>query len=164
VPANILFSGPAWQWAAQARDELAQHYDVGASLWSATSYKALREDALDVERWNRLHPTQPARVPFVTEQLLETDGPFVAVSDFVKAVPDQVARWVPGDWTSLGTDGFGRSDTRERLRRHFEVDAGHVVVAVLRLLADSQQVKEEAVADAVRRYGLDPEAIPPRLA
>ncbi|MGE3833382.1 MAG: pyruvate dehydrogenase (acetyl-transferring), homodimeric type [Acidimicrobiia bacterium] len=162
--ATILFSGPSWQWAATARDELATHYDVGAELWSATSYKALREDALDAERWNRLHPAQPPRTPFVTTQLARAEGPFVAVSDYVKAVPDQIARWVPGSWSTLGTDGFGRSDTREALRRFFEVDAGHVVVAVLAALAADGQGKEEAVADAIARYGIDPDTLAPRLA
>jgi pyruvate dehydrogenase E1 component len=161
--ATVLFSGPAWQWASTARDELAAHYDVGVELWSATSYKALREEALDTERWNRLHPTQPRRAPFVTSQLTRAEGPYVAVSDFVAAVPDQVARWVPGSWSTLGTDGFGRSDTRERLRRFFEVDAGHVVVAVLSALAAEGQVKDEAVADAIARYGIDPELAPPRV-
>ncbi|MBW8826173.1 MAG: pyruvate dehydrogenase (acetyl-transferring), homodimeric type [Acidobacteria bacterium] len=161
--ATIVFSGPAWRWASQARDELAQHYDVAAELWSATSYKALREEALSVERWNRLHPSEPARTPFVARKLSEAEGPFVAVSDFVKAVPDQVARWAPGSWTSLGTDGFGRSDTREKLRHHFEVDHGHVVVAVLAALARHGEVKDEVVAEAIARYDIDPEAPEPLL-
>ena len=91
-----------------------------AELWSATSYKALREDALDVERTNRLHPSQPVSVPYVTTALAESEGPIVAVTDFMKAVPDMVARWVPCSFTALGTDGYGRSDTRAALRRHFE--------------------------------------------
>jgi pyruvate dehydrogenase E1 component len=161
--ATVIFSGPAWQWAVQARDELAEHYDVGVELWSATSYKALREDALDTERWNRLHPTEAKRTPYVTSALEQADGPFIAVSDFVRAVPDQIARWVPGGWSSLGTDGVGRSDTREALRRHFEVDAGHVVVAVLSALAAEGDVKDETVADAIARYGIDPDRVPPRL-
>jgi pyruvate dehydrogenase E1 component len=157
VRATVLFSGPAWRWAAEARDELATHYDVGVELWSATSYKTLREEALEAERENRLHPSRSKRTPWVTTKLSEAEGPYVAVSDFVRAVPDSIARWVPGSWTSLGTDGFGRSDTREALRRFFEVDAGHIVVAVLSALAAEGQVKEEAVADAIARYGIDPE-------
>jgi pyruvate dehydrogenase E1 component len=159
--ATILFSGPAWQWASVAQEELARHYDVGAELWSATSYKALREEALEVERWSRLHPSQPRRVPWVTQQLVRAEGPYIAVSDYLTAVPDMISRWVPGTWLPLGTDGFGRSDTRENLRRHFEVDAGHVVVAVLAALAREEQVKPEAVADAIARYGIDPELPPP---
>ncbi|MGI8758737.1 MAG: pyruvate dehydrogenase (acetyl-transferring), homodimeric type, partial [Acidimicrobiales bacterium] len=164
VRATIVFSGTAWLAAAEARDELARHYDVGAELWSATSYKALREEALSTERWNRLHPSQSPRTPWVTETLSEAEGPYVAVSDYMKAVPDQVARWVPGTFVPLGTDGFGRSDTREALRRHFETDAGHVVVAVLSALATEGQVKESAVADAIGRYGIDAEAVDPRQA
>ncbi|MDP9070959.1 MAG: pyruvate dehydrogenase (acetyl-transferring), homodimeric type [Actinomycetota bacterium] len=162
--ATILFSGAAYGAAAEAQRLLAQDHDVAAECWSATSYKALREDALSVERWNRLHPDQAARTPFVTEALSAAEGPFVAVTDFMKMVPDQVARWVPGHFTPLGTDGYGRSDTRAALRRHFEVDAGHVVVAVLKALADVGEGKAEEVTDAISRYGIDVEAPDPRTA
>ncbi|MBV9665299.1 MAG: pyruvate dehydrogenase (acetyl-transferring), homodimeric type [Actinobacteria bacterium] len=155
--ATILFSGPAWLAATDAQQMLADDWDVGVELWSATSYKSLREDALNVERWNRLHPSQAPRVPYVTEQLNNAEGPFVAVTDFMKVVPDQISRWVPGDLTPLGTDGYGRSDTREALRRHFEVDAAHIVVAVLQALG-----KADEVADAIARYQIDPEAPDPR--
>ncbi len=161
VRATILFSGTACLAAQEARDELAEHYDVGAELWSATSYKGLREEALATERWNRLHPSQSPRTPWVTETLSEAEGPYVAVTDYIKAVPDQVARWVPGTFVPLGTDGFGRSDTREALRRHFETDAGHVVVATLAALASEGQVKESAVTDAIERYSIDAEAVDP---
>jgi pyruvate dehydrogenase E1 component len=157
--ATILFSGPSWRAAMEARDLLAADHDVAAECWSATSYKALREDALACERWNRLHPSQPAKTPFVTEQLSTAEGPFVAVTDFLKAVPDQVARWVPGALTPLGTDGYGRSDTREALRRHFEVDAAHIVVAVLQALG-----KSDEVADAIAAYDIDADAADPRWA
>ena len=162
--ASILFSGPMWQAAAAARAELAEHYGVGASLWSATSYKSLREEALATERWNRLHPFEPWRVPFVTRQLEQAGGPFVAVTDFMRAVPDQIARWVPGRFLPLGTDGFGRSDTREALRHHFEVDTGHVVVAVLSTLMAEGTVTAEQVKDAIARYGIDPETVDPMWA
>ena len=162
--ATILFSGSAYRAALEAQRVLAEDHDVAAECWSATSYKALREDALSVERWNRLHPSQPARTPFVTEALAGAEGPVVAVTDFMKAVPDQVARWVPGHFTPLGTDGYGRSDTREALRRHFETDAGHVVVAVLKALADSGEGKVEEVDDAIARHGIDAEAPDPRTA
>jgi pyruvate dehydrogenase E1 component len=156
--ATILFSGPAWLAATEAQQLLADEWDVGAELWSVTSYKSLREDALAAERWNRLHPSQAARVPYVTEALNDADGPFVAVTDFMKMVPDQISRWVPGDLTPLGTDGYGRSDTRDALRRHFEVDAAHIVVAVLQALG-----KADEVADAITKYGIDAEAPEPRL-
>jgi pyruvate dehydrogenase E1 component len=157
--ATILFSGSAYGAAMEAQRLLAEAHDVAAELWSATSYKALREDALTAERWNRLHPTEAARTPYVTEVLSEAEGPFVAVTDFMKAVPEQVSRWVPGSFTALGTDGYGRSDTRAALRRHFEVDAAHLVVAVLHALG-----KAEEVAEAITTYGIDAEAVEPRLA
>jgi len=163
--ATILFSGSANLAAREAQAELAEHYDVGAELFSATSYKRLREQALSTERWNRLHPGEPARTPRVTE-ILAGEGPVIAVTDFIKAVPDQIARWLPTarSFTPLGTDGFGRSDTREALRRHFETDAAHVVVATLAALATAGEVKPEQVQDAITRYGLDPERSDPRLA
>ncbi|MFN0027298.1 MAG: pyruvate dehydrogenase (acetyl-transferring), homodimeric type [Acidimicrobiales bacterium] len=159
--ATLLFSGSAWRLAHAAAAELAEHYNVGAELWSATSFKRLRDNALGVERWNRLHPLQAPRTPFVTDKLSETLGPVVAVTDYMRAVPDQIARFVPGDFTVLGTDGFGRSDTREALRRHFEIDAAHVVVAVLSQLALRGEVKPEAVADAIRRYDINPDLADP---
>lgn len=162
--ASILFSGTAWQAAMQAREILASEWNVAAEAWSVTSYKALREEALSAERWNRLHPGEPAKVPLVTRVLSESDGPFVAVTDYMKAVPDQVARWVPGQFVVLGTDGFGRSDTRPALRRHFEVDAAHIVVATLAALAERGDAKPEEVAEAIARYGIDPDAPDPRIA
>src|SRR5947209_7530653 len=154
--ASVLFSGSAHSAARQAAAELAEHYDVGVDLWSATSYKALRDEALGVERWNRLHPSQSARTPLVTRLLGDAPGPIVAVTDFMKLVPEQIGRFVHDrPFVTLGTDGFGRSDTREALRRFFEVDAAHVVVAVLHALAEQGEVKAEAVVDAIARYGID---------
>jgi pyruvate dehydrogenase E1 component len=161
--AQILGSGPMVQQALRAQDLLAEHHDVSADVWSATSFQRLRVDALEAERWNRLHPGQAPRVPFVTRQLEPTDGPVVAVTDSMKAVSDQISRWVPGPFVSLGTDGFGRSDTREALRRFFEVDAEHTVVAVLSELARMGEVKPEAVADAIKSYDIDPERAAPFL-
>jgi pyruvate dehydrogenase E1 component len=160
----ILFSGTANLAARQAAEELAEHYGVGAELWSATSYKKLREQALSVERWNRLHPGEEPRVPQVTELLSEVGGPVVAVTDFMTLVPDQVAKWVPGDFLTLGTDGFGRSDSRPALRRFFETDTGHVVAASLAGLARSGRVDAASVADAFDRYQIDPETIDPATA
>ena len=141
----------------RAQELLAADHDVAADVWSVTSYKLLREDGLDAERWNRLHPTEPPRVPFVTRALEGAEGPVVAASDWVKAVPDLIGRFVPAPYVVLGTDGFGRSDTRAKLRRHFEVDAGHIVVAALSALAASGDVKPEAVAGAIERYEIDPD-------
>jgi pyruvate dehydrogenase E1 component len=162
--ATILFSGTASQAALEAQKLLAEQHDVAAELWSATSYKALREDALSVERWNRLHPSLQPRTPYITELLGSSEGPVVAVTDFMKAVPEQVARWVPGHFVPLGTDGFGRSDTREALRRHFETDAAHIVVTVLDGLRASGEAKAEEVEQAIRRYEIDPDSVDPRLA
>ncbi|MDA8285809.1 MAG: pyruvate dehydrogenase (acetyl-transferring), homodimeric type [Actinomycetota bacterium] len=163
--ARILFSGTAWRAAAEAAELLAGHHDVAAELWSATSYKALREDALSVERWNRLHPSLQPRVPYVSATLREGpagEAPVVAVTDFMKAVPEQVARWVPGPFTPLGTDGFGRSDDRAALRRHFETDAAHIVVAVLDALRFAGEGKADEVEAAIATYGIDPESPDPR--
>ncbi len=155
--ATILFSGPAQAAAREAQQELIEHYGVAADLWSATNYKRLREDAVDVERWNRLHPGESPRVPFVTDSLSAGTGPVVAVSDYMKVVADQVGRWIPRRYVTLGTDGFGRSDTREALRRFFEVDTGHVVVGVLSGLAADGAIEPSVVADAIERYGIDPD-------
>jgi pyruvate dehydrogenase E1 component len=162
--AQLLGSGPLLRSALDAQQMLFDDHDVAADVWSATSYKLLREDALSVGRWNRLHPTERGRIPYVTEQLGGTEGPVVAVTDFMKMVPDQIARFAPQPFVTLGTDGYGFSDTRESLRRHFEVDAPHIVVATLSALAMQGDVKGEVVAEAIRRYGIDTEAIDPRLA
>jgi pyruvate dehydrogenase E1 component len=161
--ATILFSGPASQAALEAQRLLAADHDVAAELWSATSYKALREDALSVERWNRLHPGLQPRTPYISEMLDGAAGPIVAVTDFMKAVPDQVARWVPAPFIPLGTDGFGRSDTREVLRRHFETDAAHVIVAVLDGLRSVGEAKAAEVDQAIARYEIDADAPDPRV-
>jgi pyruvate dehydrogenase E1 component len=163
--ATILFSGSAQGAARAAVERLAADHDVAAELWSATSYKRLREDALEVERWNRLHPADEARTAHVTEALGHSNGPIVAVTDFMKIVPEQVARFLPGrTFVPLGTDGMGRSDTREALRRHFEVDEGHVVVGVLAALASEGSIEPSRVADAIAKYDIDPEAIDPTYA
>jgi pyruvate dehydrogenase E1 component len=163
VPATIVFSGSAQGAARAAQAELAERWGVAADLWSATSYKRLREDAMAAERWNRLHPGETPHVPRVTELLADGAGPIVAVTDFMRAVPDQVARWMPPGrrYTSLGTDGYGRSDTREALRRYFETDAAHVVVAVLAELAADGAVPADTVARAIAHHGLDPDAAVP---
>jgi pyruvate dehydrogenase E1 component len=163
--ATILFSGTAFGTASRAALDLAEHYGVGAELWSATSYKRLREDALAVERLNRLHPSRPPESPLVTRLLAESAGPITAVTDFMAAVPDQIARFVPAGrrFHVLGTDGMGRSDTREALRRFFEVDAGHIVVSVLGSLALDGVVDPSVVADALGRYDIDPDTLNPYL-
>jgi pyruvate dehydrogenase E1 component len=161
---KIVFSGTANLAAREAAADLAEHYAVGAELWSATSYKKLREEALAVDRWNRLHPAESPRAPLVTRLLGHTPGPTLAVSDFMTLVPDQVSRWVSGDYIILGTDGFGRSDSRAALRRFFETDTGHIVAASLSALAKTGRVPASYVNDAFDRYGIDPETVDPATA
>jgi pyruvate dehydrogenase E1 component len=158
--ATILFSGSAQGAARAAADALAADHGVGCELWSVTSYKALREEAMACERWNRLHPDGEQRVPVVTQLLREAPGPVVAVTDFMRAVPDQVSRWIEAPFTSLGTDGFGRSDTREALRRFFETDAAHVQLAVLSALADAGDVEAATVAKVAADHGIDRDVDP----
>jgi len=152
--AQLLASGSAMPWALEAQERLAREWDVAADVWSATSFNELRRDALSCDAWNLEHPDEGARVPYVTRVLAPTTGPIIAVSDFMRAVPDQIAPWVPGDWRSLGTDGFGRSDTRAALRRHFRVDAQSIVVATLSELAQRGDVKTATVREALDRYAL----------
>ena len=154
--AQVLASGTGMQWALKAQQLLAQDWGVAADVWSATSWAELRRDAVRTEEHNLLHPSDEPRVPYVTRRLSEsTGGPVVAVSDFMRAVPDLISRWVPGDYTSLGTDGFGMSDTRHALRRHFHVDAESIVVATLRQLARRGEVPAEAATEAAKKYAID---------
>lgn len=151
--ATILFSGSLWQSATDAAKTLSSRFNVNVDTYSVTSYKKLRQDALDAERFNRLNPTSAEKVPYVSE-VFAGSGPIVAVSDFMKLVPDQIARFVNRPFTALGTDGFGRSDTRETLRRFFEIDEGHIVVAVLSELLATGEAKPEEVQDAITHYGI----------
>ncbi len=161
--AHILGSGPMMVAALRAQEILAKDYGVSADVWSVTSYKALRNDAMGCRRWNMLHPLEEARKSYVETLLGGESGVFVAVSDYMKIVPDQIAPWVPGGLFTLGTDGFGRSDTRQRLRRFFEVDAESVVIAVLYSLSQQGKVSKEVVAKAIQDLGVDPEKVTPDL-
>ncbi|MBK5289948.1 MAG: pyruvate dehydrogenase (acetyl-transferring), homodimeric type [Acidimicrobiia bacterium] len=163
IAAQILASGMMMTAAIEAQSILADQYGVAADVWSATSYKLLREDALDCERWNRLHPTAAPRVPYVSEQLAAGGGPVVAVTDYTTLVPDQISRFVDSPFVTLGPDGYGMSDTRAALRAHFEVDASHIVVATLYQLARSGEIKAEIVEQAVVTFGIDPDSAPPRV-
>jgi pyruvate dehydrogenase E1 component len=155
--AHLFGSGSIINSALRARAILAEHYDVCADVWSATSYKNLRNEALLAERWNLLHPAEPPKKPHVQKILEKESGPFIAVSDYMKMVPDQIAKWVPGGLTTLGTDGFGRSDTRPRLRRFFEIDAECVVVATLYALAQRGEIERKVAARAIKDLNIDPE-------
>jgi pyruvate dehydrogenase E1 component len=156
--AHIFGCFSAINAALEAQQILADKYHVSADVWSATSYKRLRYGAMEAGRWNMLHPAAKTKRKSYLETILEgEEGPFVAVSDSMRMVPDQIAKWVPGGLFSLGTDGFGRSETREELRRFYEIDAPHVVVAVLSQLAERGSIKPSAVKKAIDELGVDPE-------
>jgi pyruvate dehydrogenase E1 component len=155
--AHLLGSGPLLREALRAQQILSEHYDVSADVWSATSYKLLRGDVLRAKRWNMLHPASPPKKSYLETLLEKEEGVFVAVSDYMKMVPDQIAPWVPGGLTTLGTDGFGRSDTRPRLRRFFEVDAELTAVAALYALCKAGKVQANVVEKAIRDLNVDPE-------
>jgi pyruvate dehydrogenase E1 component len=159
--ARLVGSGAILQQALAAADLLAERFGVAAEVWSAPSFSLLRRDAIEAERWNRLHPERKARKPYVSEALPDDGRPVVAVSDWLKAVPDMVARWMPESYVSLGTDGFGRSDTREALRSFFEIDPAHIAVALLVELAKCGTIPASRVSRAVRELGIDPEKASP---
>jgi pyruvate dehydrogenase E1 component len=153
--AQILASGVALRWALDAQRLLAEDWGVAAEAWSATSWTELRREALDCDEWNLLHPDAEPRVPHVTTALAAHHGPVVAVSDWIRAVPDQIARWVSAPFSSLGTDGWGFSDTRPAARRFFHVDAESITLAVLTQLARLGEVKPEVLGQAIAKYRLD---------
>jgi pyruvate dehydrogenase E1 component len=160
-PAKVqLFgSGPILNEALRAQSILAEKYGVPADVWSVTSYNELRRDALRGERWNRLHPGQPARQPYIQQALAGAVGPIVAATDYMKVVADQVAPWVPGRMETLGTDGFGRSDNREYLRRHFEINAESIAAAALSRLARDGQFPMERATAAFGELGVNTEKV-----
>ena len=164
LKAQIFGSGPIIREALRAQEILAAHFNISADVWSATSYKLLRNDALHCKRWNMLHPTEPPKKSYLETTLEKEAGPFIAVSDNMKIVPDQIAPWVPGGLNTLGTDGYGRSDTRDRLRRFFEVDAESIVLATLYALAEKGQLGRYDVQKALKQLKLDPEKMHPHIA
>jgi pyruvate dehydrogenase E1 component len=163
LKAHIFGSGPIINSALKAQEILAERYDVSADVWSATSYKLLRTDAIRCRRWNMLHPTQPPKKSYIETLLAKEPGAFVAVSDNIRTVPDQIAPWVPGGLVTLGTDGFGRSDTRARLRRFFEIDAESTVIATLYALAEKGQLDRQRVEKAIKDLGVNPEKVQPQI-
>jgi pyruvate dehydrogenase E1 component len=163
IKAHIIGSGSIMQSALKAQVILAEKYGVSADVWSATSYKLLRSDAIRCQRWNMLHPTLPAKKSYVEQLLAKEQGAFVAVSDNIRTVADQIAPWVPGGLFTLGTDGFGRSDTRARLRRFFGVDVESTVIGTLYALAEKKQIDRKVVAQAIKDFGVDPEMVQPQI-
>ena len=161
---HLFGSGPILNEAIRAQSILAENYGVPADVWSVTSYNELRRDALSVERWNRLHPDQPRRTPFIVQALANAEGPVVAASDYMKVVADQIAPWLPGRMETLGTDGFGRSDNREYLRRHFEINAEAIVAAATSRLARDGKFDVTKAKQAISELGIDPERTEPARA
>ena len=159
---QLLGSGTILREVLAAADLLRVDFGVDADVWSVTSFNELRRDGLDVERWNMLHPSEPQRKSYVREQLEERPGPVVAATDYVKAYASQIRSFVPGHYRVLGTDGFGRSDRREKLRHFFEVNRHFVAVAALKALADSGETSPDTVRRAIEKYKIDPEKPDPR--
>jgi pyruvate dehydrogenase E1 component len=153
--AQLMGSGTILREVIAAAELLNQDWGVQADVWSATSFNLLKRDGDECERWNTLHPLEHKRVPFITKQLAGSEGPVIAATDYLRAYADQVRAFIPGDFVVLGTDGYGRSDTRAQLRQFFEVNAYYVVVAALKALADRGEVPTQVVADAIARYGID---------
>jgi pyruvate dehydrogenase E1 component len=131
---------------------------VAADVWSVTSFTELRRDGIEVERWNMLHPLEEPRTAYATEQLASRDGPVVASTDYIRAFADQIRQWVPHSYHVLGTDGFGRSDSRRALRRFFEVDRHYVAVCALKSLADEDAIERERVQEAIDKYEINADA------
>ena len=158
---RLFGSGSIMQQVLRAADILQKQFGVAAEIWSVTSYGEMRRDALKCERWNWLHPGEKEKTPYIQQQLGKRGLPTVAATDFMRAVPDMVSKWVPGPYITLGTDGFGRSDTREQLRNFFEVSGEHITVAALNALAQSGKFPAEDVARAIKALGIDPELADP---
>jgi pyruvate dehydrogenase E1 component len=157
VRAQLMGSGTILREVIGAAELLERDFDIPSDIWSVTSFNELRREALEVERWNQLHPAETPRQCHVEECLSERPGPYIAATDYMKIVPDQIQRWVPGTFVSLGTDGYGRSDGRDALRQHFEVDRRYIAVTALKALADEGRLDQATVATAIEKYGIDPE-------
>jgi len=161
LKANLFGSGTIMNEVLKAQEILEQDYRVAADVWSVTSYKEVRRDALDVERWNMLNPTKKQKEAYITELFKNNDGVFVAASDYLKALPDTISKWLPKSLATLGTDGFGRSASREALRDFFEVDAKHIVFAALGELAKEGKIKNTTLDKAKKELGINPDKLNP---
>jgi len=163
LKAQLFGSGTIMYEVLKAQTILEEKYGVAADVWSVTSYKELYRDGNDCERWNRLHPTETQRVPFLTQALQSAPGVLVAASDYMKVLPESISQWMPRPLVALGTDGFGRSENRPALRDFFEVDAKHIVLATLNALAKDKQIKPETVKKAIADLGINPEKLDPTI-
>jgi pyruvate dehydrogenase E1 component len=153
---TLLGSGTILREVLAAAELLESQFKIPADVYSITSFSELRREALDCERWNLLHPAEPPRIPYVRELLRQQQAPVIAATDYMRTVPDQIRQWVPGAYVTLGTDGFGRSDARAPLRRHFEVDRHFIALAALKALADAEQIDRRTVIEALAQFGIDP--------
>ena len=162
---QLFGSGPILNEALRAQQILAEKYGVAADVWSVTSYNELRREALRAERWNRLHPGRAgAAALYSSRRSKAREGPIIAATDYMKVVPDQLAPWLPGRLVTLGTDGFGRSENREHLRRHFEVNAESIAAAALSRLAREGKFDAAKAAKAFEELGVKTEGIDPAIA
>lgn len=153
---QLMGSGTILREVLAAADLLMEDFGIPSDVWSVTSFNELRRDALETERWNSLHPEEQPRLSYVEQCLAKRPGPYIAATDYMKIVPDQIQRWIPGRFMSLGTDGFGRSDGRAALRDHFEVDKRYIVVAALQALVADGALDSKTVSQAIEKYGIDP--------
>ncbi len=161
---HLLGSGSIMPIVLQAQTELEENHHIAVDVWSVTSYNELRRDGLQADRWNLHHPDKPSKIPYVTECFQAEKGAFVAVSDYMKSLPDGISKWVPGTYLTLGTDGFGRSDTREALRDHFEIDRKFIVIAALTALARDNKISADKIKDVLLAYKINPDKINPMTA
>ncbi|MEQ8205890.1 MAG: pyruvate dehydrogenase (acetyl-transferring), homodimeric type, partial [Woeseia sp.] len=157
VRPQLMGSGTILREVIGAAELLEKDFGIPSDVWSVTSFNELRREALAVERWNQLHPEHPKKKTYVETCLADRKGPYIAATDYMKIVPDQIQRWVPGSYVTLGTDGYGRSDARKALRQHFEVDKRYIAVTALKALADDGALDQKTVSQAIEKYGIDPE-------
>ena len=157
IRVQLMGSGTILREVIGAAGLLQEDFGIPSDIWSVTSFNELRREALATERWNQLHPEDSPRLSYLETMVADREGPYVAATDYMKIVPDQIQRWLPGQYVTLGTDGFGRSDARAELRRFFEVDRRYIAVTALKALADDGKMDQKTVADAIDKYGIDPE-------
>ncbi len=161
---QLMGSGTILREVIEAARMLDEDWSIDADVWSVTSYNILRREAQDADRWNMLHPLEEPKVSYIEKCLKDRRGPVLSATDYVKGYSDQIRKWVPAKYDVLGTDGFGRSDTRAQLRKFFEVNAAYIVIAALKSLADEGQFPAGKVQDAIVKYGIDPEKPNPATA
>jgi len=161
IRVQLMGSGTILREVIGAAKLLEEDFGIPSDIWSVTSFNELRRDGLKTERWNQLHPESERRKSYVEQCFADKGGPFVAATDYMKIVPDQIQRWVPGSYISLGTDGYGRSDARAALRQHFEVDERYIAITALKALADDSVLDQPTVSQAIEKYGIDPDRSDP---